>query len=126
MGNLADAYRWSSQKDKATETYFRAAVLGGQSLNLNPKDAGVRGRMAVYYAKMGDLENARASIRSAREMDTGNATLVYFEAVIFALASDLERANQKLQLAIDGGYPRSLAMNDPELQSLYPEIVKAR
>ena len=126
MGNLADAYRWSNQKDKATEIYFRAAVLGSQSLNLNPKDAGVRGRIAVYYAKMGDLENARASIRSAREMDPANASLVYYEAVILALASDYEQAKQKLHLALSNGYPRSLAINDPELQSLYPQRGKGR
>src|SRR6185436_14339786 len=58
-GNLADAYRWSGQNDKAIKTYFAAVDLSWQTLRRNPKDAETRGRMAVYYAKMGDLENAR-------------------------------------------------------------------
>jgi tetratricopeptide (TPR) repeat protein len=28
MRNLADAYRWTGQKPKAQETYFRAVALG--------------------------------------------------------------------------------------------------
>jgi eukaryotic-like serine/threonine-protein kinase len=119
MGNLADAYRWSNQKDKTMETYFRAVALGGQSLDLNPKDADTRGRIAVYYAKMDDFENARASIRTALALDPGNGSLRYDEAVISTLALNFITAKRQLALAVKDGYPLPLAMNDPELRPLY-------
>lgn len=119
MGNLADAYRWSDQSGKATETYFRAVVLGCQYLDTNPRDADTRGRLAVYYAKMGDFENARASIRLARELDPGNSSLQYEEAVISTLAYNLPAAKLQLRAAIASGYPDSLAGRDPELRPLF-------
>jgi serine/threonine-protein kinase len=118
MGNLADAYRWSGQKEQAMATYFQAVILGAQELNLNPRDADTRGRMAVYYAKMGDFESARSSIASARGLDPENGCLQYFEAVISALASDPENAQEQLRSAIRRGYSSALAANDPELRQL--------
>jgi len=120
MGNLADAYRWSGQKDKAMETYFQAAILGSQSLNSNPRDADARGRMAMYYAKMGDFESARASIATARQSDPENGNLQYFEAVVSMLAADVKKAKAQLQSAIRKGYSSALAEHDPELRSLFP------
>jgi serine/threonine-protein kinase len=119
MGNLADAYRWSGQKEHAMATYFQAVILGAQELNLNPRDADTRGRMAMYYAKMGDFESARSSIASARGLDPENACLQYFQAVISTLASDVKNAQEQLRSAIRRGYSSALAANDPELRPLY-------
>jgi tetratricopeptide (TPR) repeat protein len=120
MGNLADAYRWSGQTDKATKTYFAAVDLSWQTLHRNPKDADTRGRMAVYYAKMGDLENARSSIRTARAGEPKNGSLQYEEAVISTLAGNLPQAKAQIRSALSSGYPLQLAIHDPELRSLYP------
>jgi Flp pilus assembly protein TadD/TolB-like protein len=118
-GNLADAYRWSGQKEQAIATYFQAVILGAQELNLNPRDADTRGRMAMYYAKMGDFESARASIASARELAPKNGSLQYFEAVISTLAADIKNAKEQLRSATKNGYSNALAAADPELRSLY-------
>ncbi len=120
VGNLADGYRWSGRSDEAMKTYFAAVDLSWQTLRRNPKDADARGRMAVYYAKMGDLENARSSIRTARAGDPGNGLLQYEEAVISILAGNLPQAEEQLRSALRSGYPVQLAIHDPELRSLHP------
>jgi Flp pilus assembly protein TadD len=109
-------------------TYFQAVILGAQELNLNPRDADTRGRMALYYAKMGDFESARSSIASARGLDPENGCLRYFEAVISALASDPKNAQEQLRSAIRRGYSSALAANDPELRQLYSDtsVTEAR
>jgi len=119
MGNLADAYRWSRQPDKALAAYFHATILGDQALELNPKDAETRGRMAVYYAKMDDFETARASILAARSLNPQSASVQYFEAVVSTLGSNFDRANRELRTAIKSGYPLPMAANDPELRPLF-------
>jgi Flp pilus assembly protein TadD/TolB-like protein len=120
-GNLADAYRWSGQRELAVATYFQAAILGAQELNLNPRDADTRGRMAMYYAKMGDFESARSSIASARGLDPENPCLQDFEAVVSTLAGDLRNAREQVRSAISRGYSSALAANDPELRPLYTD-----
>jgi Flp pilus assembly protein TadD len=106
-------------------TYFQAVILGAQELNLNPRDADTRGRMAMYYAKMGDFESARASIASARELAPENGSLQYFEAVISTLAVDLKNAKEQLRSAMKNGYSSALAAADPELRTLYPGATAA-
>jgi len=118
MGNLADAYRWSNQRRKAMETYFRAVALGDEALGVNPEDAGIRGRMALYYAKMDDFEAARASILAARSLDPRNLDAQYDGAVVSTLGFNLARAEGELRSAIKNGYPLPLALNDPELRPL--------
>jgi len=99
--------------------YFHATILGDQALELNPKDAETRGRMAVYYAKMDDFETARASILAARSLNPQSASVQYFEAVVSTLGSNFDRANRELRTAIKSGYPLPMAANDPELRPLF-------
>ena len=123
MGNLADAYRWTNRKREAMETYFRAVALGAEALAVNPRDAGVRGRMAVYYAKMDDFEAARSSVLAARALAPEDAFERYYEAVVSTLAFNLARAESELRSAVKSGYPAPLALNDPELRPLHPDKI---
>jgi tetratricopeptide (TPR) repeat protein len=46
-GNLADAYRWSGQRDKANATYDKAIALGYKALEVNPRSAETMGSLAL-------------------------------------------------------------------------------
>ena len=126
VGNLADAYRWSGQKDKATATYDKAISLAYKALEVNPRDADAMQHLALYYAKKGDLASAGKFIRSARSENPDDVYGIYAEGVVEVLGGNSEQALKTLHEAFEKGYSRVLASNDPELNGLRanPEFQK--
>ncbi len=118
QGNLADAYRWSAQKDKALATYDKAIALAYKDLQVNPRNAATLGMLALYYAKKEDAAQAQSFIRRARAIDGNNIELIYIEGVIHALGGRSNDALRSLREAFQKGYPVEEARNDPELGSL--------
>jgi tetratricopeptide (TPR) repeat protein len=118
LGNLADAYRWANKTPEANATYDQALAQGVKALAVNPRDAVVMGRMALYYAKKG--ENARSAdyIRRARAIDSDNPTLLYQQGVIQWLGAHADDALPSLQQALSKGYSLREVQNDPELSKL--------
>jgi len=124
--NLADAYRWSGQRDKAAAAYDQAIAIAYKSYRVNPRDAETLGYLAIDYAKKGDNGQAMEFIRRAREIDPKGNTQMYEEAVIHALAGRTTEALKSLGDALRSGYTVLEARNDPELKSLRerPEFQK--
>jgi len=118
MGNLADAYRWSGQKDKANATYDKAISLAYKELEVNPRDADAMRSLALYYAKKGAVDRASQYIHEARAIDPHNLDLFYSEAVVQTLAGHPDEALKSLREAFKNGYSADQARNDPELESL--------
>jgi tetratricopeptide (TPR) repeat protein/TolB-like protein/predicted Ser/Thr protein kinase len=118
MGNLADAYRWSSQKDKAAATYDKAIALAVKELQVNPRNAITMGYLAQYYAKKGDTATALQTARRARSIDSGNVDLIWAEGIVQTLAGHTDAAIQTLRAAFEKGYATKQAENEPELDSL--------
>jgi tetratricopeptide (TPR) repeat protein len=118
MVNLADAYRWSAQQDKARETYQKAISLGFKELQTNPQDAEVMAQIALSYAKTGDSKQASDFLRRARTIDKENVEYIYDEAMIDALANRTADAFKSLEEALQKNYPAEAAAGDPELGSI--------
>ena len=118
VGNLADAYRWSGQKEKASATYDKAISLCYKALEVNPRDADAMQHLALYYAKKGDLPAANKFIRSARSANPDDVYVIYAEGVVETLGGNQEQALKILREAFAKGYSPALARNDPELNSL--------
>ncbi len=116
--NLADAYRWSSQKAKAGATYDQAISLAYKSIQVNPQNAEALGYLAISYAKKGDSKQAAQFITRARTIDQQSNELMYDEATIHALAGETKEALGSLEQALRSGYPVKQAGADPELKSL--------
>jgi eukaryotic-like serine/threonine-protein kinase len=126
MGNLADAYRWSNQLDKANATYGRAIALAFKQLQVNPRDANVMDQLSLYYAKKGDPVQAVDFIRRARAINPADVTIIYDEAVVYTLTGRPAEALTSLREAFQKGYSLQEARNDPELANLQsrPEFAK--
>jgi len=126
VGNLADAYRWSGQKQRALSTYDAAIGLGYKELQVNPRDPSVLGSLALYYAKKGDVTKALGFVRRARSVDPNRVDLVYIQAVVETLASQPSEALRTLREAFERGYAPEEARSDPELASLQgrPEFAR--
>jgi len=118
VGNLADAYRWSGDKDKALTIYDQAIKLTVQELQANPRDASAMGNLALYHAKEGDKGLALEFIRRGRSIDPINAELIYIEAVVQNLAGHQQKALKALSEALQKGYSPQKARDDPELSNL--------
>jgi len=117
-GNLADAQRWSGQKDQALATYDKAISLAYKELEVNPKDSGAMEHLALYYAKKGDFARAISFVDRARAINPHDVQAVYDEATVRALAGYTAGALAALQEAFVKGYSAAQAANDPELSTL--------
>jgi len=118
MVNLADAYRWAGQRDKAGTIYQQSISLGYKELQTNPQDSGVMAQVALSYAKIGNAQEADTYIRRARSIDKRNVNYMYAQAEINALLGRTPEALKALKEALDSHYPAESAASDPELASL--------
>jgi serine/threonine protein kinase/tetratricopeptide (TPR) repeat protein len=118
VGNLADAYRWSGQKDKSNATYDQAIGLAYKDLQVNPRNASTLGYIASYYSKKGESAKAVDFIRRARAIDPQDVYLIYQDAVVQELAGHANESLKSLREAFRKGYPTEEAQKDPELKDL--------
>jgi serine/threonine protein kinase/tetratricopeptide (TPR) repeat protein/TolB-like protein len=118
LGNLADGYRWNGQKEKSLSTYDKAIALGYQELQVNPRNAGVMGDLAGYYAKKGDVAQATEWMSRARSIDPNNVQLVSQAAIVHTIANRPDEALKDLREAFQKGYSTEEARREPEFRSL--------
>jgi serine/threonine protein kinase/tetratricopeptide (TPR) repeat protein len=118
MGNLADAYRWSSQKEKALATYEKAIGLAYKELQVNPRNAGVLANLALYYGKQGDTVKAAQFVKRARAIDEANVYYIYVNALIDTLSNRPADAVANLRSAFQKGYSVEDVKMDPEFAPL--------
>jgi len=117
-GNLADAYRWSGQREKANTTYDKAIALAYKELAVNPRNSDTMGSLALYYARKGMPSQAANFIRRARSINKEDVGLIYTAATVEALANHADNALGLLREAFKRGYSVQEASSDPELDSL--------
>jgi eukaryotic-like serine/threonine-protein kinase len=117
-GSLADAYRYSGQKDKADETYDKAIALAFHDLQVNPQSADTMGDLATYYAKKGDSKRATEFIQRARAIDKTDVALIYNQAIVENLSGKQSEAVSTLRAALGKGYSVYDAQRDKEFENL--------
>ena len=126
QSNLADAYRWSNQPDKAAEHYTQAIQLAFKALEVNPRNDRALGILAICYAKTNDPVNAERRIEEARQLKPNDDDLMYKEATIHAIAGRIPAALASLRDSLQHGHSLDEAKADPELKALRdtPEFPK--
>ena len=118
MGNLADGYRWAGDKAKAQATYEKAIGLAYKELRVNPRKANVVGNLALYYAKNGNVLQAKEFIKKARALDRSDVYLIYIAAVVNTIDNRPADAVQELTKALVKGYSTRAVAVDPEFVPL--------
>jgi eukaryotic-like serine/threonine-protein kinase len=116
--NLADAYHWSGQQDKARQTYQQAIALGYKELQTNPQSALTLAQIALSYAKIGNGPQAESFIGHARTIAKNNVDYIYDEAEIDAILNRQDDALRVLREAFEKHYPPDNASDDPEFENL--------
>ncbi|MGA3293335.1 MAG: tetratricopeptide repeat protein [Candidatus Acidiferrales bacterium] len=118
VGNLADAYRYSGQTDKARATYEKAIALAFQDLQVNPRDTGAMGDLALYFAKKGEPDRGIDFIQRARAIDKKDVELIFTQATIESLANKPSDALRTLREALSNGYPIKDVQSSPDFASM--------
>jgi tetratricopeptide (TPR) repeat protein/tRNA A-37 threonylcarbamoyl transferase component Bud32 len=123
-GNLGDAYARLGRRNEALEHYRQAADRSGDRLAVNPADARLLARHAVYDAKLGRPEAAQHAAEAVR-LSPDDPTVLYKRAVVHCLLGQPEQAADWLRRAIEKKYPRESARADADLDPIKkrPEVV---
>jgi hypothetical protein len=85
---------------------------------VNPRDASVTGRMALYYSKKGDTQQGKDFVKRARAIDGSDAYLIYVSAVVKTIANEPADAVKDLTLALQKGFSVKDASVEPEFAPL--------
>jgi serine/threonine protein kinase/tetratricopeptide (TPR) repeat protein len=118
VGNLAEAYALAGQTDRAQATFEQAIALAYRGLQVNPRNAGIKGRLALWYGKKGDVKQALRFISEARAIDPNDLDLIYYQAQAQARSGDKVNAIETLRTAFKKGQPPAIAQAEPDLKTL--------
>lgn len=118
MGNLADAYRYSGQKDKANATYDQAIALAFRELQVNPQDTEAMSDLGLYYAEKGDFGRGMEFVKRARGVDSKDVQLIIKQATIESVAGKPADAIRSLREALSKGYGVKDILQSREFDSL--------
>ena len=121
-GNLGDAYYFApGRRANAAGAYRQAVALAQQKLEVDLRDALVRGDLAYYRAMLGERGAALAEIQSALAKAPQNAQLRFKEALIQMQFGDTVQALAWLRKALAAGYSASEVRDTPNFDSLHAD-----
>jgi eukaryotic-like serine/threonine-protein kinase len=117
-GNLGDALARLNRGEEARQAWLEAVRLDRQVLKVNPNDATTLARIALREAKLREPVLAERDITAALALNATDAEVLYYSAVVRALAGDSERALTSLEQALKNGYSTAIAATDRDLDAI--------
>jgi serine/threonine protein kinase/tetratricopeptide (TPR) repeat protein len=117
-GNLGDALARLNRGEEARQAWLEAVRLDRQVLKVNPNDATTLARIALREAKLREPVPAERDITAALALNATDAEVLYYSAVVRALAGDSERALTSLEQALKNGYSTAIAATDRDLDAI--------
>jgi len=116
-GNIGDILRFTAQDEQhAQDAYQQAIRLAEKNLTINPTNSATNSRLAVYYAAIGDQENAESQIEKFQNNNGTDFNVLYDLAVATSLLGQLASSSHYIDLAREAGYPQVLLDSDPQFQ----------
>ena len=118
-GNLGDAYHFQGTQEQVAEVAYRRAIgLGEAHLEVNPEDSIVISNIALYYARVGNVEKALELDARAHSQGDNIMYVHYNSALIHAQLGDKEQALVSIKRALELNYERELLRIDPAFEGL--------
>ena len=91
-GNLGEAQHFAC--DDAYRQFFETALrFAGTQIRLNPTEAGMHSRSAVYRSYLGDVDKADKLMERALDLAPEDSFVAYNQAVVSARLGRKERAS---------------------------------
>lgn len=116
--NLAAAYQWSNEPQKARAAFQRTVELTEEERKINPRDPTLLIQLADAYSMLGQAARARDMLRQALNLSPDAAEDVFQAAVVYEQLGDRRHALEWLGKAIQHGYPRDVVEKSPSLAKL--------
>ncbi|MGZ6124628.1 MAG: tetratricopeptide repeat protein, partial [Myxococcales bacterium] len=118
-GALADALRWvPGNEDEVAGAYRQAIALAEQQAALNPRNAELHSRLAMYHAYAGDADAADAELREALRLDGRDGAVLFHAALVHERLGRRQSAIDAIEGALQAGYSREEIGKAPALEAL--------
>jgi len=118
-GAVADALRWvPGNEDEVAGAYRQAIALAQQQAALNPRNAELHSRLAMYHAYAGDDDAADAELQEALRLSAGDGAVLFHAALVHEQLGRRQRALDAVEQALRAGYSREEIGKAPALEAL--------
>lgn len=118
-GLLAGAYHASGNSSLSLRFYKKALEQAKAANAINPNDVAVMGRLALYFAELGNTREAKANIFRARMKNPTSLDLMYYEGIVRLRAGEYAEAKSILERVAAKGYRVAYDLkNNPDLVAL--------
>jgi serine/threonine protein kinase/tetratricopeptide (TPR) repeat protein len=118
-GNLADALAERPARiAEANDLYKKAIDAGNRQLAINPNNAELLSRMALYASKIRQPKLATQLAEQALTTGATRVSVLYKAAKAFGFSGDCGRALDLMKQALEQGYSQDEARRDPDLKRL--------
>ncbi len=118
-GNLGDAqYFAPGQRGSSPDSYRKAIELGEAALQVNPKNAGALGSVAMYYAMLGQKTEAEDYLRRALALKPEGPDMWWQASVVYAQLGRVDDTLGALQSALAAGLSSAYIKSAPYFNNL--------
>jgi tetratricopeptide (TPR) repeat protein len=118
-GNYADANRYvPGKQQEATRAYREAAMQALKQLAVNPRNAELRSRLAMYEVFAGDKHSALREIEGALQRGGDDGLVLFRAALVFEQSGMRKRAVDSILAAVARGFSREEIEHAPPLEAL--------
>jgi len=116
--NLAAAYQWSSDPEKARAAFQRTAELAEEQRHINPRDPTLLIFLADSYSYLNQSLRARELLRQGLALAPDDIPNMFQASAIYERLGDRKLALQWIGMAIKGGFSLDLIEKEPTLAQL--------
>lgn len=116
--NLAIAYQWLKNKNKAEAARTREIALLEEEAKTNQRDPLVQSSLAIGYAEKGQREQALIRVESALALAPADATILVNAGETYEDLGDRPKALKYIEEGLKKGYPLAQLQNDPDVQAV--------
>jgi serine/threonine-protein kinase len=116
--NLAAAYQWSSDPEKARAAFQRTAELAEEQRRVNPRDPTLLIFLADAYSYLNQPLRARELLRQGLVLAPDDVPNMFQASAIYERLGDRKLALQWIGMAIKGGFSLDLIEKEPTLAQL--------
>jgi len=116
--NLAAAYQWSNEPQKARDAFKRTAELAEEQHRVNPRDPDLLIRLADAYSYLNQPLRARELLQQGLALAPDDVPNMFQASEIYEQLGDRKLALQWIAKAIKGGFSRDLIEKEPTLAQL--------
>ncbi|MEO7029449.1 MAG: tetratricopeptide repeat protein [Acidobacteriaceae bacterium] len=122
-GNLASAYQWSGNHDKALEATAKAIGLAEAERVKTPEAANILVALADYYASSGKGDRGLPLLRKALALAPDSPHIAYQAGATYELLGQREKAIPLIVRALVAGSDANVFQRSPEMASLRADVV---